>query len=235
MARLPRWVTWASWVVPALLTLSITRAAESSPPAPGTGASHTNLLRQIGPGSFQLGKVRFDKKERTVRFPAVVNQAKGPIEYLIVTSYGKIHESLLRTDAEPYHIQLALLLLGAKGAGTNAFPDDEAHPLPGEAVTIEFNWKMRSKETHAAAEQFIDNVETKSRMSPGNWVYNGSRIFNGAFMAQQDGSIVSVMVDADALINNPRPGRENDKIWLVHTAGLPPLNTPLEVVIRIRP
>ena len=84
-----------------------------------------------------MGQVRLDKNQRTVRFPAAVNQTNGAIEYLIVTSSGKTHESLLRTDAEPYHIQLAFLLLGAKGAGTNSFPENNSLPLPGEEVEIE--------------------------------------------------------------------------------------------------
>ncbi len=203
------------------------------PPDP-TPATSTNLpLKQIGPGIFELGKVRFDKKQRTLRFPAVINQTQGPIEYLIVTSYGKTHESLLRTDAEPYHIQLALLLLGAQGAGTNSFPEDGAVPLPGDVVVIELEWKMKGTEKRARAEDFVHNLQTKSIMSKGPWVYNGSLVLNGTFIAQQDGSIVSVMVDPYALINNPRPGRENDKIWQVRPKGLPPLNSAVEVMIRL--
>ena len=200
-----------------------------------SAASSTNPpLKQVGLGLFELGKVHFDKKQRTLRFPAVINQTAGPIEYLIVTTSGKTHESLLRTDAEPYHIHLALLLLGAKDAGTNSFPEDNALPLPGTPVAIELNWKVNGKEEHAPGEEFVDNLQTKSVMSAGDWTYNGSRVVDGTFIAQQDGSVVSVMVDPDALINNPRPGRENDKIWQVHPKRLPPLNSPVEVIIRLK-
>jgi len=71
-------------------------------------------------------------------------------------------------------------------------------------------------------------------MSKGEWIYNGSTVFEGTFIAQQDGSIVSVMVDPDALINNPRPGRENDKIWSIIRKGLPPLNSPIQVTIQLQ-
>ena len=196
--------------------------------------SSTNLpLRQISPGIFELGKVRFDKNQGTVRFPAAINQTENDIEYLLVTSFGKTHESLLRTDAEPYHIQLALLLLGAKDAGTNSFPQDNTLPLPGTPVTIELSWKVKDKEQRARAEEFVYNLQTKSVMAKGDWIFNGSRVVDGTFIAQQDGSIVSVMEDPDALINNPRPGRENDKIWRVHSKGLPALNSPVEVRIRL--
>jgi hypothetical protein len=220
-------------------TLTCPCCEGQEPPAeltPGAGTTSTNPpLRLIAPGVFELGKVRFDKNQKTLRFPAVVNQTEAMIEYLIVTTFGKTHESLLRTDVEPYHLQLALLLLGAKGAGANAFPEDETRPLPGDAISIEISWKSGRREKRMPAEDFVYNLQTKSKMSRGQWIYNGSQVVDGTFVAQQDGSIVSVMVDPCALINNPRPGRENDKIWRVRPKGLPPLNSPVEVIIRLLP
>ena len=71
-------------------------------------------------------------------------------------------------------------------------------------------------------------------MTPGPWVFNGSRVLEGKFIAQMDGSLVSVMADEYALINNPRPGREQDDIWLVNSNGLPALHTPVEVTLQLR-
>src|SRR6266404_3082213 len=94
--------------------LVVAHVASGEPPASSRredalGVTNNLPLKEIAPGVFQLGKVRFDKKERIVSFPASINQTEAAIEYLIVTSYGKTHESLLSTEAEPYHIQLALL------------------------------------------------------------------------------------------------------------------------------
>jgi hypothetical protein len=201
---------------------------------PATSSSTNQPLRQIGPGLFELGKVRLDKERRAVSFRAVLNMNEGAIEYLIVTVSGKTHESLLRTEAEPYHIHLAMLLLGAAGAGTNSFPEDNSKPLPGDKVGIELSWKARGKEKRRRAEELVFNQQTRSAMSKGDWVYNGSMVFEGTFIAQQDGSIASVMVDPDALINNPRPGRENDKIWSIIPKGLPPLDSPVQVTIQLQ-
>jgi hypothetical protein len=55
----------------------------------------------------------------------------------------------------------------------------------------------------------------------------------GSFAAQRDGSIVSVILDPAALINNPRPGRENDDLWIPNEKLLPPPDTSLTVLIRI--
>src|SRR2546426_35573 len=127
-----------------------------------------------------------------------------------------------------------MLLLGATGAGTNSFPEDTAKPLPGDKVSIELSWKAHGKEKRRRAEELVFNLQTRSAMSKGDWVYNGSSVFERTFMAQQDGSIASVMVDPDALINNPRAGRENDKIWSIIRKGLPPLDSPVQVTIQLQ-
>jgi hypothetical protein len=198
-------------------------------------SAETNApLKAISPGVFELGKVRLNKDNKSVSFPAVVNLSPGLIEYVLVTENGKIHESLFRTEAEPFHIHTAMLLLGAKGAGTNHFPEQSTQPLPGDKVMIDVTWRDAKSRPHTrAVEEFVYNQQTKSTMSRGHWTYNGSRVFEGTFIAQQDGSIVSLIEDVDALINNPRPGRESDEIWEVSTNGLPALNTPVEVKIRL--
>src|SRR3954469_13485921 len=89
------------------------------------GAESTNLpLQQISSNLFQIGTVRLDKSKGTVQFPAQLNMTNGLVEYLLVTTKGKLHESVLKTETEPYHIQLALLLLGAKGLPSTAAVSD---------------------------------------------------------------------------------------------------------------
>src|SRR3954467_6550095 len=78
------------------------QASESSPTKDSLVDSSRNApLREIGPGIFQLGDIRIDKHKRTVSFPAVLNLRQGAMEYLMVSSWGKVHESILRTETEP--------------------------------------------------------------------------------------------------------------------------------------
>jgi hypothetical protein len=226
------------WIIFIILGCLCLRAAETpaQKPIPSGSASDsaTNApLKQIQPGVFELGQVRWDKDKRTVSFPASVNQREGNIEYVVVTATGKTHESLLRTTAEPYHLQLAFLLLGAKGAGTNNLPEEPVNPLPGEKVEVEFNWNVDGKMQRFRAEEFVHDRKANGPARRGDWIYTGSRLREDGFAAQLDGSIVSLITDADALINNPRPGREDDDNWLVRTNNLPPLHAPVEVTIRL--
>jgi len=166
-------------------------------------------------------------------FPAFVNMREGALEYLLVTTYGKTHESLLRTDVEPQQVHVAMLLLGGRGAGTNEVPADPSNLIPGDRITIEVLWKKKSKEYHARAETFVRDRKKKAPMSDGVWIYNGSRMREEGFAAQMDGSIVSLITDADALVNNPRPGREDDDNWLAKGSRLPEFNEPVRVQITI--
>jgi hypothetical protein len=166
----------------------------------------------------------------------------GPIEYFLVTAYGKTHESIFRTEAEPYHIHLAMLLLDAQGAGTNALtpgvggPVEQPGlpPIKGDKVALEVSWRVDGKSVRHAADKLVFNLAERAVMTRGAWVYNGSMVMDGMFVAQRDGSIISLITDSSALINNPRPGHENDEIWTTQTNSLPEVNTPVEITIKLQ-
>ncbi len=216
------------------IALLLANLALSAQDPPSARSFNTNLaLKAISPGVFELGLVRLDAQRRAVTFPAFVNLREGALEYLVVTSNGKTHESLLRTDAGPHHIHVAMLLLGAGGPRTNALPEDPPQPLAGDKVTIEVVWKKKSREFRARAETFVRDRRAKSPMSKGGWVYTGSRLRDDGFAAQADGSIVSLITDPDALVNNPRSGRDDDDNWLAEPGKLPAFNEPVQVVITL--
>jgi hypothetical protein len=218
------------WPQIILFTLALTARAEQQ-----TSSLTNQPIRQIDSNTVEIGVVRLDKTQKSVTFPAFLNMDKGMIEYVIVTSTGKTHESLLRTDAQPMHIHLAMLLLGAKGISTNTFPEDAKAAIPGDNVTIQMSWKdAAGVEKRFPPEDFIINQEAHAAATHGPWIYNGSRVLQGTFIAQQIGSIVSTMTDADALLNNPRTGHENDKIWEIKSEGLPPLNWPIQVTFTLQ-
>jgi hypothetical protein len=234
---------WAAGVM-ALLALAA--------PGPALRAQAANPpLRQISAEVFELGQVRLDKARRTVRFPARLIMNDGLIEYLLVNSKGKTYESLLKTDADPCHIQLAMLLLGAKGAPqTPALLDAPTVPfhvnrpasetnappplaITGDPIAIELAWPADGGQKRARAEDCLINLNTKTNASRGSWTFNGSRVVRGTFVAQRDGQIVALIDDIDAMVNNPRPGHDNDQIWQINSNALPPLNTAVEVTFQL--
>ncbi len=221
------------------------------------GLTNPPPLMEVSPGVYQIGLVQLDKSNKSVQFPAVLNMDHGLIEYLLVTTRGKTHESLLKTEAEPYHIHVAMLLLGAKGAAQTKellnVPTGEYHVntpgaatnrlaalLKGDPIRIELVWTNANGArgaTHPtvstnAAEDWITDLQTGKSAARGTWDYNGSRVVDGIYMAQQQGSIVAVIDDVDAMVNNPRKGHENDQVWEVRTNTVPKLNG--KVLVRFK-
>ncbi|MEW6305563.1 MAG: YdjY domain-containing protein [Verrucomicrobiota bacterium] len=223
------------------LAVAVCRATGADAPTPAVPPAPANAptnapLKQIGPGLFQLGEVQFNKNDKTVTFPARVNMNEGLIEYLLVSTAGKTHESLLLTQAEPYHIHLAMLLLGAKGTPTMpAEQRAQTKTVRGDEIAIHVSWAGKDGKKSYAGEELIFNLQSKVPMSAGHWTYNGSWIFEGTFIAQRERSIVSIIHDHDALVNNPRPGREDDELWQARKEIVPAVGTPVEVTLKLQP
>jgi len=215
-------------------------------PVENSVAALTNTqFRVIAPGEFELGKIRLSKGNRTVSFPASLNRAEGPMEYFLVSNYGKTHESILRTDVKPYDIHVAMLLLGAVGSRTNRLDGNSTEelrsqisnpskePLSGDRVTIQVTWTEKGNEVKRSARELIYNEETRASPEDVNWTYNGSLIVRGKFLAQIEGSIVSLVTDPIALVNNTGSGHDNDHIWSANTNNLPPSERALQVTIKL--
>jgi len=211
--------------------LGLEAGPAEAPASPRSAAPEPPPIRRLEPGLFACGDAQFSKSNRFVRFPAKINMDHGFIEYMLVAGEGKVHESLLSTAANPFHIHLAMLLIGAKGAQGLDFPAEGSGPLPGDRLRLEVTWQEGNKTVRRRAEECIQNSLTGEALADGHWIYNGSRSIDGTFVAQRDGSIVSVITDADALANNPRPGRDRDDIWQIRTNGLARLGTPVEVTL----
>jgi hypothetical protein len=190
-------------------------------------------LQQVSKDVFALGQVRLDKSKRTVTFPAAVNMSEGVVEYALVHATGKVHESVLKTSVDPVHIHLAALLVSPTQSSP-PLPDRRTPPdLFGPRISIWVQWTVRGDEKRVRLEDLVSNTLTQSRMSRGEWVYNGSRVVQGTFLAQRDGSIVAIIADPDAMVNSPRAGRDDDEIWRANQALVPPVGTPVEVILQL--
>ncbi len=198
---------------------------EKPPPKPA--------VKEIRPGVFQVGGVLLEKKNKQVSFPVLINMHEGLLEYILVTGKGKTHESLLVTRTKPYHIHVAMLLLGTKGAAGKEVPEDPRKPIPGERISIELSWKKDGKTLRAPVEQFVRNRHLKKPMKPGPFIYNGSIVFDGMFIAHRDGNLFSLITAPAALVNNPRMGRHDDENWEAIRKGLPPLDGKATLTVKL--
>jgi hypothetical protein len=234
----------ALWVA-AALAFAVRVAGQEEVEEVGT---FVTSMKELSPGVFQIGKIRLDKTKRTVTFPGKLNMSKDLIEYLLVTPDGSTHESLLTSEIQPTDLQFVMLLLDAKGAGLLTPQPDATPPgqidaqylksaprLKGDNISITVAWKTKDGSDRVVAlEDLIMHAETKKPVPRGPWIYNGSMFgSDGKFLAQQLGCFISVVTNPAALINNPRKGNDNDRIWAVNEKQSPPVGTAVEITITL--
>jgi hypothetical protein len=183
-------------------------------------------------GRMNFGLVTLDPSSRSLSFPAVVNMREQMVEYVVVHKTGKTHESILRTDARPQDLHTAMLLLGTRGGLTNQWGEDGKGPPEGDAIHVEITWTNEGAIVRRPLEDIVLLKEADGPPTRGVWIYNGSNFSEGQFSAQRDGSIISLHIDPDALINNPRPERENDDAHRPNTNLLPAQGRPVTIIVR---
>lgn len=194
-------------------------------------------VESLGPDTFALGLVKFDKRQRTVRFPAKVNLREEVIEYALVATTGKAHEAMFVTDAKPEHLHLAFLLLDMPTAELQGQLDVPASFPPTNAIKITVTWKKNGPDaSRDLAELVLVNQpdgKTAAPMSAGAWCYAGSRFNAAGFVAAQEGSFIGLISDSSALIENPRVDRARDDIHFPNKALLPAKGTQVEFVLQL--
>ena len=238
---IPFWIT----VIAILLVPSYLLCQPPFPGSPGgygpPGASFrqsppTLPIEKVSPGVFRLGEIRIQKESRSISFPAHVNMDKGLLEYLLVRSSGKVHESLLRTDVDPYHLQIALLLLGFEGTDRPLSEQGSSERPKGDPVEILVELRQKERSLSFKTEDWIARKTEKGFIGAGviDWVYTGSAVVQGQFLAHSTGSIVAIYHDPSALVDNASQGGESDEIWFVKEGSVPPVGTPVIVTLKAK-
>lgn len=209
---------------------------EQPPPAPPVGRhggprglNETPALKYVSPGVFEIGKCTIIKDENRVEFPASVNMKEGLLEYLLVGNTGKLHESLLRTDIEPYALQVALLLSGLEGSLKHLSAQGENRTPEGDPVEIMVSWSEEGKAKKARIETMV--LDGKNAVDQIPWVFTGSIIRNGAFAAQVEKSIIAIYHDPVAMIDHRLASGASDERWFANSKAVPPIGTPITVSI----
>lgn len=219
--------------------------APGSEPAPESGRDDAPpRVEHLDDGRLRLDGITFDPKSREIRFPAEVNMTEDLLEFLLVHRKGKVHESLFVTDISPTKLNVVFKLLRypasrelhyrfrADGtlSGERETASDEERA--GARLRIEVSWKDKDRERRASVNEWISNSATESPMPAGPWVYGGSTLNMGQFLAESSGDLVAIFHAESALVNYPGDYRENDEVWLPHATRVPAVGTPVTLLIR---
>lgn len=217
-------------------------ALASPGPGPGLGAA-PSTNRHAGPApsipvrdgsNIRFGLVLVNPSTRSASLPGRVNMDRGVIEYVLVTDYGKTHESLFVSDAAPADLQAALLLLGAKPSGIASITNQGLpSAVASNLVEIEASWTRHDVAVRRPLHELIDlatgdpSHSVTGHLAAGRWLFNGSMITAEGFAAHFEGSMVSLIRDPTAVINNPRPDLDEDDIHVPAGNRVPTNGTPI--------
>lgn len=215
-------------------------AFREQPPPPGTPGGpplpteKDAPVEKLGPGLFKIGAVVVNQKTGTTTVPGRVNMQEGLIELLACGPRGKRHESVLVIEANPYHLQLGLLLLGMEQGGNLEYQGDP-HTPEGDPVDILVRWTGPKGRVEVRGEEMVFNQPKNRPMDRTHWVFTGSKVVDGNFMAAMEQSIVTTYHDPFTIIDNPLPEGGDDTVYYVNGKVVPPVDTPVEVVfVRVK-
>jgi hypothetical protein len=194
-------------------------------------------VRSTGSNTFLIGQVEFDSQQLEIRLQARVAVRTQIVEYALVTVQGKAYESLLTTEALPSDVHVAALLLGLGQSPVGGELNAAAVVPATNAIQVEVSWEANGKQVNVALADLIslrpDRTAPPRTMALEKWLYNGSVFDHAGFAARREGSIISLIRDPAALINNPGSDRDSDQIHAPNEKLLPPAGVPVQVVLRL--
>ena len=188
---------------------------------------------KISDGIYQFGDILIDRKSNTIEIPAITNQISGLVEYGIVHEDGKIHESLFRTKIRPQILHTSLLLLKAKPVASffeNLWSDEpKVINYDNYCFDIFVNWEMNGTKFNKTFEKLSINQNRKQSVEKKSFIFTGSRVIEGTFLAETSGSILAIYADDNAILNNSDYDSANDDVWIANKEEMPPLELPVMI------
>lgn len=217
---------------------------ENSPPATASPQDPQVQVEELPDGKVRIGLVTLDRKSREIRIPSVVNMSGNELlEFALVHTQGKIHESLLTSDALPLHLNLAFKLLryppsahlylevDADGSITDRFRQEKPEIKAAASLKIEVEWTQDGRTRKNPINDWIVNAATGKAMPADPWIYGGSFFYNGKFVAQDSGDMLAIFLSNAALVNFSGQDNQSDEVWTAFPKRVPQEGTPVTVII----
>ncbi len=196
-----------------------------------------------GPATQPVGKlphIEVDVNAKQIHVECKAVKADYPLEFLAVMTNTNEYEAIVRTEARPSDLHLALLMLGLKPGEPIHYSETEKAWLPptGPLIKIRFAYDLDGKHFDVPACQWMRDVNTKKPAEDFVWCFSGARTMpDGTYAADMAGHLVGVInnetsvLDVPALKSRAMEARE----WERNPDAMPPTDTPVTMIISPAP
>ncbi|MCH7700316.1 MAG: hypothetical protein IID37_01395 [Planctomycetes bacterium] len=159
--------------------------------------------------------VRIDWPRHRVEIEGMVVLRDGPLELFACTQGTREHESIVVVRPRALHVYQAMGMLGLEPGEPSRYDEKTEKMIPptGEALSVQV--RVDGQPT-APIEAWMWDIEHDRPLGVTNWVFCGSRSFDGGrFGADLDGTVVCV-VDFDTALIAPGASHsaDNEALWL---------------------
>ena len=185
---------------------------------------------------FRFKHLTIDRKKRTITLEAMVVEASYSLEFLLCKAGSKEYESVLSTEALPWEVHAALLMLHLRPGKPGGYVGREYVPPRGAALRIELRWKDKAGKSHIAeaADWLKLSGEGAGKVKPARWIFVGSEVLpGGAYEADLNGGIIAVANLPSAVIDVPFASTQalEKREFVVDADAIPPAGTKVQMII----
>ena len=121
--------------------------------------------------------------------------------------------------------------LGLEGTTKPLARQGDPRTPEGDPVSIWIQWGQGGSKKQSPIEEWL-RVQSRDALGTIPWVFTGSVVINGKFLAQREKSIIAVYRDPVALIDTQLPEGAKHGAWFVNEKKVPPVGTHIMVIIR---
>jgi len=203
------------------------------PDATQKAARDRARIRHLPNGDVQVGKLHLHRRERCISFPAEFVENVSVLEAVIATPEGRLHEALLAADVSPLQLQAMLYLLGLE----NGARIGNKSVRQGDLVDLDVEWtNAAGVKEREPIESWIIDSRAKAPMQRTGWVFVGSGIKDGQFLADAEGNICINYSVGSTILDTPDPAGADDTIFeLNDKKKRPPKTANLRIMLTPRP
>lgn len=170
-------------------------------------------IKRLENGDILLGNITLHRNTLELSFPAHMNLTEGPLEVIIATLQGRLHESLLRADVHAFRLQTMLYLIGLNNG--SRLPEGDGRF--GDLVNIDIQWtKDDGAKIRAPIEEWIYDTRKKQPMERIGWVFVGSEIEDNTFLAEAEGNLVLIYSVGSTVLDIPSRAGIDDTVFVVN-------------------